>query len=154
MKKFLALALTAFLALPSVGQAQQLLESYVDEKIRSEGAKIRAYMGLVPSLILLLYWRKWKDTFPNFLFWFWLSIGSIIGILLVNVASTAVDRMALYFIPLQIAVFSRLPYLAIRNISPGTVELGILAYYAAVLFVWLNFAAHARYWVPYNNLLF
>ena len=26
--------------------------------------------------------------------------------------------------------------------------------YAAVLFVWLNYAVHAKYWVPYQNTLF
>ena len=30
----------------------------------------------------------------------------------------------------------------------------VLLYYAAVLFVWLNFATHARYWVAYRNWLF
>jgi hypothetical protein len=31
---------------------------------------------------------------------------------------------------------------------------GIVAGYALVLYVWLNYAAHARYWVPYGNVLF
>ncbi len=30
---------------------------------------------------------------------------------------------------------------------------GILLGYAAVLFVWLNFATHAFCWVPYQNHL-
>jgi hypothetical protein len=28
--------------------------------------------------------------------------------------------------------------------------LAVLGYYAAVQFVWLNFAIHARWWVPYR----
>jgi hypothetical protein len=27
---------------------------------------------------------------------------------------------------------------------------GILLYYGVVLFVWLNFATHAQYWLPYR----
>jgi hypothetical protein len=26
----------------------------------------------------------------------------------------------------------------------------VVAYYAAVLFVWLNFATHSKYWIPYQ----
>ena len=111
-------------------------------------------MNLVPSLVLLFYWRKWKDTYPNFWFWFWIGIGSIVSVMLVGVASTAVDRISLYFIPIQIAVFSRLPYLANKTMSPNYTVLVVLLGYAAVLFVWLNFATHARYWVPYHNYLF
>ena len=122
--------------------------------MQSEGAKIRVFMNLVPSLFLLLYWRQWKATFSDFRFWYWISIASIIGFGMVGIAPTAVDRMALYFIPIQIAVYSRLPYLASKYISPKLIILGVLLGYTAVLFVWLNYAANARYWVPYNNALF
>ena len=30
----------------------------------------------------------------------------------------------------------------------------LLLYLAAVLFVWLNYATHAKYWLPYQNWLF
>ena len=154
--KFVAVAAVAYglWDLLLVDYQDELWNSYVDAAIRSEGANIRAFMSLVPSLILLYYWRKWRASFPNFWFWFWIAIGSIIGVMLVGVASTAVDRIALYFIPLQIVVFSRLPYLVSKNVSARTVELGILAGYSAVLFVWLNYAANARYWVPYQNVIF
>jgi hypothetical protein len=29
-------------------------------------------------------------------------------------------------------------------------RLGVIAYSALVLFVWLNFAKHADYWLPYQ----
>jgi hypothetical protein len=137
-----------------VDHQEDLWKNYVEAQMQSQGAKIRVFMSMVPSLIVLFYWRKWRASFPNFWFWFWIAIGSIIGVMLVGVASTAVDRVALYFIPLQIVVLSRLPYLMSKNVSAGTVEIGILAGYSAVLFVWLNYAANARYWVPYQNVIF
>lgn len=137
-----------------VAHQDDLWRNYIDAAMQSEGAKIRAFMNMVPSLVLLFYWRKWKDTYPNFWFWFWIGIGSIVCVMFVGVASTAVDRVSLYFIPIQIAVFSRLPYLANKTMSPNYTVLLILLGYAAVLFVWLNFATHARYWVPYHNYLF
>jgi hypothetical protein len=69
---------------------------------------------------------------------------------MVAVSSTAVDRVALYLIPLQLFVFSRLPRLATTTKVRTPLVLGIVAFYAAVQFVWLNFATHAQYWVPYQ----
>ena len=65
--------------------------------------------------------------------------------------STALDRMALYFIPLQLVTFAYLPDAIGR---PGgrnhSIIAVILLYYAAVMFVWLNFATHSKYWIPYQ----
>ena len=71
---------------------------------------------------------------------------------MVSTASTAVDRVALYFIPIQLVVFSRLPYLARKQVAPVVMKVMIVLGYTAVLFVWLNFATHSKYWIPYQNL--
>ena len=112
------------------------------------------YRNLIPSLILLAYWKTWRKLFPNYWFWFWVAAGSIIAVALVGVASTAVDRIALYFIPIQMVVMARLPYLLRQRIPASTVITGIVFGYALVLFVWLNYASHAGYWLPYRNMLF
>ena len=58
-----------------------------------------------------------------------------------------VDRLSLYLIPLQLAVLPRVAYLfKARKLG----RLLVMLYSAAVLFVWLNFAVHAEYWVPYQ----
>ena len=68
-------------------------------------------------------------------------------LLLVLPSSTVVDRLALYVFPLQLAVLSRVP----RALgSEGLGRLLVIAYCFLVQFVWLNFAAHAEYWVPYR----
>ena len=51
-------------------------------------------------------------------------------------------------------VFSRLPFLASDRFVTGHVIFVIIAGYAAVLFTWLNYATHAEYWLPYQNILF
>ncbi len=135
-------------------EQERLWTSYVDEQMQSEGARVRVFMNLVPSLCLLIYWKQWKQRFPNPWIWFWMAVCSIVNVGLVDLASTAVDRIALYFTPIQVAVYSRLPYLARNQVSPQTMTLVILLGYAAVLFVWLNYATHALYWLPYQNLLF
>jgi hypothetical protein len=54
-------------------------------------------------------------------------------------------------LPLQLVVFSHLPdVLGRRGGRNDAVVAGVVVYYAAVLFVWLNYAGHAFAWVPYQ----
>ncbi len=130
-----------------------LIHEYIDKDMQSTGAKIRVAMNFIPALILLNYRKEWKRSFNDYSFWFWVAVGSIFAMALVGVASTAVDRIALYFIPIQLVVYGRLPYLAKDKTSPSVMKIMIVAGYLAALFVWLNFATHARYWIPYQNIL-
>ena len=135
-------------------QQDKLWANYVEVQMHSDGAKIRVAMNLIPSLLLLIYKKEWKKTFNDYSFWFWIALGSITSVVLVNFASTAVDRVALYFIPIQLVVFSRLPYLARKSLSPSIIKLMIVFGYALVLFVWLFFATHSAYWIPYQSVVF
>lgn len=136
---------------------ERLWTAYVEEQMVSEGAKIRVFMNVVPSLLLLLFWNRWKEHFPNHWYWFWMAVASLASLGLVDYASTAVDRMALYFAPIQLAVYSRLAHLPLlpgRQFSPEMVTVTVILAYAAVLYVWLNYGGHAMYWVPYKNIIF
>jgi hypothetical protein len=79
-----------------------------------------------------------------------IAVLSLVCIPLVAMSSTAVDRTALYFIPIQLYVFSRLPSLATTLRNRSIIVFAIVAYYAAVQLTWLNLATHARFWVPYH----
>ena len=131
-----------------------LIYQYIDRDMQSAGARIRVTMNLLPAILLLIYRKEWKRSFNDYSFWFWIAIGSIIAMGLVGVSSTAVDRISLYFIPIQLVVYARLPYLARNQVSPSLMNMMIIIGYSAVLFVWLNYAAHAYAWIPYNNILF
>ncbi len=135
-------------------QQAHLWHNYVEAQMESSGARIRVVMNLVPALLFLLYRKRWKETYTNYGFWMAFSMCAIASIFLVSFASTAVDRVALYFTPLQIVVLARLPDLARKQFSPQFMTTGILLVYGLVLFVWLNYATHARYWLPYQNGLF
>lgn len=130
-----------------------LMYQYIDRDMQSAGAKIRVAMNLLPSVLLLIYRKEWKRNFDDYAFWFWIAMGSIGTAVLVGIASTAADRLALYFIPIQLAVYARLPYLARNSIAPSVTKVMILVGYTVVLFVWLVFGAHSYAWVPYQNLL-
>lgn len=133
--------------------ADTLWKNYVDAEMESQGAMIRVILNSIPAILLLYFRKEWKAYFDDYKFWFMISVASLGTIGLVGFASTAVDRMALYFIPLQIVVFSRLPFIAKKKISPKITIILTLLFYFSILFVWLNFAANVRFWLPYRNLL-
>ena len=79
---------------------------------------------------------------------------AFVGLLAASPSSTAVDRMALYLVPLQLFVLSRVPDALGRDPTVRRLlTLGIVAYCGAVEFVWLNFADHAENWVPYRSFI-
>ncbi len=141
---------TAFVS----SEATVLWQNYVEAQIQSQGAMIRVVLNNIPALLLFYFRKEWKRYFSDYNFWKMIALASIASLFLVKFSSTAVDRMALYFIPLQIVVYSRLPLLSKRIISPLAVTYLILFFYLLVLTIWLNFATHAYYWVPYRNVLF
>jgi len=132
----------------------KLWTNYVEAEMESEGAIIRALLNFLPAVLLLVYRKEWKAHFNDYGLWVMVALASIASVGLVSFASTAVDRVALYFIPIQIVVFARLPFLAQRRISPKMTTILIVLFYALVMYVWLVFSANSRYWIPYRNILF
>lgn len=132
----------------------RLVSTYIEGNIQSSGALIRTFMNFIPAILLVIYRKKWKEIFDDFTFWFIISILSIISFAIVGVASTAIDRMALYLIPIQFIVFARLSLLMSDRFNPSYINLSIISYYGLVLFIWLNFAKYAHAWLPYQNILF
>lgn len=132
--------------------SDHLWNQYVELERHSQGAKIRVLMNSIPAAIFMIFSRKLTSNPQEKMLWTWISIMSLACIPLVGFATTAVDRVALYFIPIQIFVFSRIPLLANQNKQLRTLlVVSIVAYYAATLFVWLNFSTHSEYWVPYES---
>ncbi|WP_169332249.1 EpsG family protein [Henriciella marina] len=134
--------------------ATRLVATYVDKNIESEGAFIRLAMNAVPAILFLIYRKRFALSPAEKKLWLIFSLMAIsmfFAFFATNL-STALDRMALYIIPLQLVVFAQLPE------AIGTSDLRnrqyivalILFYYATILFVWLNFANHSTYWVPYQ----
>jgi hypothetical protein len=111
-------------------------------------------MNAVPAVILIVFRDRLFYTQAEKKLWLWMAIFSLVTVPLITVSSTAVDRIALYFIPIQLFVFSRIPFLVKRLGDRQLLVAGVVAYYALVQFVWLNYAAHALYWLPYRNYLF
>ena len=128
---------------------ENLVRNYIEAEYSSQGAAIRVAMNVVPAVVFMLFRKRLRFDGAEATIWFYFSLASLLMPVLLYAlpSSTAVDRLALYLIPLQIAVLPRVQYLFKSQLMGRTL---VVAYAGATLFVWLNFAAHARYWVPYQ----
>ncbi len=131
------------------------VQGYLVADYQSEGAQIRVALCLLPALLFLPNRRLFRlpptvDRIWNLVSW--LAVAAAIGLVTVA-SSTAVDRLALYLIPLQIFVGNRLPETRLFGLSPTSWSEYLILFSLAVLLVWLMFAKHASRWLPYSNLL-
>lgn len=144
--------LVAFYALFDVflsDSMESFVENYVEREYSSQGAFIRVAMELVAAVAFLS--RRKDFGFPpsEARLWSYFSFttfAALVGLLL-SPSSTAVDRLSLYLMPLELVILSRVPFVYTRR-NLGAVL--VAAYCFAVQFVWLNFATHAEYWIPYK----
>ncbi len=135
-------------------QANTFFINYVQNSMESGGSQVRVLMNLLPAMIFFGAWKKWGQLFEDRWLWAVLSLLSILCVPLVAEASTAVDRMALFLIPLQLVVWARFPALVQGRISRTSVFILIAIYYAVVQFTYLNFGTFVAAWLPYDNLFF
>ncbi|MEI8251384.1 MAG: EpsG family protein [Synechococcus sp. ELA057] len=133
----------------------QYQSGYIDAQYQAQGALIRVLLCLLPALVFLLGRPRFQLPPQQQRIWTLLSFGAlVVAIGLVTVASSVViDRLALYLIPLQIFVGSRLPDTQLLGIPSESWNQLLIVLSLAVLLVWLLFAATAFAWLPYRNLL-
>lgn len=127
---------------------------YVSQGMESEGGLARLLLNAVPAVCFLLFKNKWQKRWPNsHKLTLWLSVIALFLLPMQFLASTAVDRISLYIIPLQILVLSRLSLLFQWQAQYILCYILVLAY-SAVYLIWLNYSPWAQEaWIPYNNLL-
>lgn len=135
--------------------SDKLLTNYVQGDYDSQGAAIRVAMNVVAACLFLFFSRR-IDIHPfQKSFWITCSLLAILSVaaLVLSSASSGVDRISLYLIPLQTITYSRLPYLSLKEkrATPSLIIIVIL-YSFLVEFVWLNYAQNSNYWIPYSLL--
>ena len=130
-----------------------LMMGYIESEYQSSGALIRIAMNAVPAVLFLLFQKRFQLTVDQRSFWIWMAWSALflVFLLAVSPSSTAVDRIALYWIPLQLFVLSRLPNALGKHDGSNLLwVLAVLAYSASVHFVWLFYADTAFAWLPYQ----
>jgi hypothetical protein len=132
------------------------VRTYLAAEYASQGAAIRVAMNALPAAVFLAFRRRLAPDRHLRRLWTWMALMALATVVLVVISpsSAAVDRIALYVIPIQIFVFARLPDLGGSDRDMTAIFVfAILAFYGVVLGVWLNFASHAFAWLPYRFYL-
>jgi hypothetical protein len=130
-------------------------QGYITDAQQSEGALIRLAMNLVPAMLFLMNEKRIEVNEEGRRLWRCLSAAAVLlmVVYLFSPSSTAIDRIGLYLIPLQLAVFSYLPGALRRAFSPTCMVFISVFYFGSVLFVWMVFAVHASAWIPYQSVI-
>lgn len=130
-----------------------LKAEYLGGEYQSSGAGIRVVMTVLPALLFLVFRNRFPAEKEQKRFWTFAAVSALILVPLLywSPSSTAVDRVALYLIPLQLFVWARVPIVFANSIVGKKALIGlIIAYSGVVLMVWLLFAVNAVAWLPYK----
>lgn len=132
---------------------ERLFAGYAEAEMESSGALVRVLMNALPASLFLVWRRRFSLSEVARTFWTWMSVSALFFLpaLIFSPSSTAVDRVALYWIPIQLFVWSGLP--SAFSGGPRSEQLisqCVIAYSVSVLLVWLLFGIHASAWVPYK----
>lgn len=133
--------------------ADIMISNYVQGEYNSQGAAIRISMNVVAAIIFMIMRDRLIISSFQKSFWTVCSILSILSVpaFLSFSASSGIDRISLYMIPLQIIIYSRLPYLLSKNRKAiPSILIGVIGYSFLVQFVWLVYADNADSWLPYR----
>jgi len=126
---------------------------YIDAEYNSGGAAIRLLMNLAPAGLFLLRRNVLEIDEGERAIWTNIAIASILCFVAyyLSPSSTAVDRVALFFSPIQVFMFGwYLRALKEQGRAGAMLVLAALCYCALVQFVWLFYATHSKSWVPYR----
>jgi energy-converting hydrogenase Eha subunit E len=131
-------------------------EDYLGDAYESGGALVRLLMGVVPSLLLLVSFRRFQIGGRARSIWIGFAIANILALVafFLSPSSAAVDRVALYFTGVQLVAFGSIGDLL--GFSPRSriiLRLLVITYAVATMLVWLTYATHAEAWVPYKSVV-
>lgn len=155
---FATVVFVVFLYLVLLSEYVEVMtQNYLGLEQSSSGAFIRALMNLIPAIFFLKFKNRFGLSLQHQNFWTAISV-SVCGLFLlifILPSTTVVDRVGLYFIPLQLFVLSRLPdAIGVSGMSNLQNIYPIILYYFATLMTWLLFSSHARHWLDYDSYIF
>jgi len=137
--------------------ADKLQQVYLVEQLTtSQGAGIRLAMNGICGVGILFLRKTATQSSLDHRFWLWLGFASALlwaVFIALGDYSTAFDRMSIYCMPIQM-YFAQLLVKSSSIHSRATVSVFLGLVYFLVLLIWLLFAAHSQYWLPYQSIVF
>ena len=151
---FLGLSIATYFVIV-VPRIEQFDAGYIQTEYDSTGATPRVLMSAIPSLLILLRWRHFGQGMRSQTVWVSMAMAGVIALIALPLSpsSTAVDRAALFFSPVQMAAFGEFrPLTSLSNRAPLIYRSALIALAGFVQVVWLVYATNAPFWVPYHSL--
>jgi hypothetical protein len=133
--------------------ASMVFHYFLHTNMESSGALVRISMSVLAAFTFIWFRRKWDIEYGDAKFWMLMSIIITLFVPLAFISSTMIDRLALYFIPMQIIIFSRIPRLIQDEFRRSFFVCIVITIYLLSLFTWLNFGSYSKFWIPYQNIL-
>ncbi len=135
---------------------ESMFKHYVLEEYKSDGAGIRLLMNALCGVALLARIDKYNFSTKAMSLISILAKTSIVMFILIfsGIGDVVLDRLSLYLIPIQLIFFASISSsINLSRAQTLSVDCLVIFLYSIVLYVWLNFATHAAFWLPYNNLV-
>jgi len=129
-------------------------ESYLKQSPEANGALPRVALNVLAAVTFLVFRKEWTRRYSEGTLFTLLAFAAVPMAAAVFMAPVAADRMSMYLIPFQIAVFSRLPEFVRTPAMKFATATAILVLYALTLGIWLSFSKVAQSnWLPYQSIL-
>lgn len=129
---------------------------YFGREYNARGILVKILITTTYALFFLLFRKKYGFDIQNnkvINIFSYLSIFSLI-LYFFTPSTTALYRMSLYLIPLQLKMASNIPSAKIFKIPEVTWKVIIITMKFLTLLIFLLFSTHNQTWIPYRNLLF
>ena len=126
---------------------------YIDnEYFHSKGALIRIFISLIPSVIIIIFYKRLKEKVDFDLeLWLYISLMNVVLFFLAFNFSTFADRLALYLVPVQVVGYSLLIKYLVDNIKlKKLIYFSLAIGYFSLMLLWFVFASHKDFWIPYE----
>lgn len=129
-----------------------LKRNYIESEYSSSGTLVRILLSSIPATLFLTLRNRFNFRPEEDRIWRNFSYASLMMLILYTMSpsSTAVDRIGLYLLPLEIAILTSLPSVFRHS---NLLKSAVLTFSFAVQFTWLNFGTHAELWLPYRTYL-
>lgn len=134
-------------------QLDYFARNYIEVELESSGAGVRLAMNAIPAVLFIVLKNRFRLDSKTRNFWVWMAWSTLllIPLLIVSPSSAAIDRVALYWIPLQLQIYSRLPDVLGLPTRRNPLWATLIAAYSVFLMLgWLAFATFASFWLPYR----
>lgn len=137
-------------------QYNYIIRFYVGDEMHftSTGAIFRYSLFFISAILCLFFRNILFTNLKERKYYVFLSVLTLAMSLFIFKYSSAVDRILIYFYPLQLFVLSRLHTIFSDNHHRVLYNILIIFIYLCLLLIWAHFGKFSNHWIPFNSKIF